>query len=316
MIEIANLTKRYGDKVAVENLSFEVPPGKVTGFLGPNGAGKSTTIRLILGLDRPTAGRIAVNGKSFTRARRPMRAVGALIDAGAVHGGRTVKSHLLCLAQSNGLPSRRVADVLDMVGLAKVGKKRCKGLSLGMRQRLGIAGALLGDPGILIFDEPANGLDPEGIVWMRNLMRRLASEGRTVLVSSHLMSEMQNTADHLIVIGRGRLIADQSLPDFIRGSGALTVRVRSPQADELGKAVTEAGGRLASTEGDVLVIHGMSAERVGDLAFAHRTRVHELIPVHHSLEDAYMKVTADAVEFTTGQTGQDGAEMSAAAEGR
>jgi ABC-2 type transport system ATP-binding protein len=299
MIQVANLTKRYGGRTAVEGLSFEVPPGKVTGFLGPNGAGKSTTIRLILGLDRPTSGRVTVNGGSFARARRPMCEVGALIDPGALHPGRSVRSHLLCLAQSNGLPGRRVAEVLDTVGLSKAARRRCKGLSLGMRQRLGIAGALLGDPGILIFDEPVNGLDPEGILWIRTLMRRLAAQGRTVLVSSHLMSEMQHTADHLIVIGRGRLIADQSLADFVHGSGTSTVRVRSPRADTLGRAVTAAGGRLASADGDVLVIEGMTVERVGDLAFAHQTPVHELSPMHHSLEEAYMRITADAVEFAT-----------------
>jgi ABC-2 type transport system ATP-binding protein len=300
MIQATNLTKHYGSKTAVEGLSFEVQAGKVTGFLGPNGAGKSTTIRLILGLDRPTSGQVLINGDSFARVRRPMCEVGALIDPGAVHGGRSVRSHLLCLAQSNGLPARRVAEVLDIVGLSKVARRRCKELSLGMRQRLGIAGALLGDPGILIFDEPVNGLDPEGILWIRTLMRRLAAQGRTVLVSSHLMSEMQHTADHLIVIGRGRLIADQSLADFVHGSGVSMVRVRSPQADALGKAVTAAGGRLASAEGDVLLVEGMAVERIGDLAFAHQTPVHELSPIQHSLEDAYMKITADAVEFATG----------------
>jgi ABC-2 type transport system ATP-binding protein len=226
--------------------------------------------------------------------------VGALIDPGALPGGRSVRSHLLCLAQSNGLPVRRVAEVLDLVGLSTVSRRRCQGLSLGMRQRLGIAGALLGDPGILIFDEPVNGLDPEGVRWIRTLMRRLAAQGRTVLVSSHLMSEMQHTADHLLVIGRGRLIADQSLADFIHGSGASTVRVRSPQADALGKAVTAAGGRLASAEGDMLLVEGMTVERVGDLAFAHQTPVHELSPIRRSLEEAYLRITADAVEFATG----------------
>ena len=230
MIEAMSLTKRYGDKVAVDDLSFSVEPGKITGFLGPNGAGKTTTMRLILGLDRPTKGTVTVHGKDFRELAQPMREVGALLDAKAVHGGRSAYNHLLCLAQTNNLPARRVGEVLELVGLSEVARKRSKGFSLGMGQRLGIAGALLGDPAILMFDEPVNGLDPEGILWIRNLMKALAAEGRTVFVSSHLMSEMENTADHLLVIGRGRLIADCTVAEFIARNSVQTVRVRTPQA--------------------------------------------------------------------------------------
>src|SRR5690348_10160254 len=228
MIEARGLTKRYGDTLAVDNLSFDVEPGRITGFLGPNGAGKTTTMRLILGLDRPTSGTVTVNGKRFGSMAWPMREVGALLDAKAVHGGRSAYNHLLCLAQTNNLPRRRVGEVLELVGLRDVARKRFKGFSLGMGQRLGIAAALLGDPGILMFDEPVNGLDPEGILWIRNLMRGLAAQGRTVFVSSHLMSEMENTADHLLVIGRGRLIADCSVQEFIDRNSELAVRVRTP----------------------------------------------------------------------------------------
>src|SRR6516164_2939648 len=242
MIEARGLTKRFGDKLAVDQLSFGVESGRITGFLGPNGAGKTTTMRLILGLDHPTGGSVTVNGKEFRHSVNPMREVGALLDAKAVHGGRSAYNHLLCLAQSNGLPRRRVGEVLELVGLTEVAKKRSKGFSLGMGQRLGIAAALLGDPAILMFDEPVNGLDPEGILWIRNLMKALAADGRTVFVSSHLMSEMENTADHLIVIGRGRLLADCTMDEFIARSSGQTVRVSTPQPDQLTKAVTGAGG--------------------------------------------------------------------------
>src|SRR6202051_2330548 len=231
MIEVRGLVKRYGEKVAVNDLSFSVTPGKVTGFLGPNGAGKTTTMRLILGLDYPNAGRVSIAGQHYASLAYPMREVGALIDAKAVPGGRSAYNHLLCLAETNGLPKRRVGEVLELVGLSEVARKRSKGFSLGMGQRLGIAAALLGDPKILMFDEPVNGLDPEGILWIRNLMKALASEGRTVFVSSHLMSEMENTADHLIVIGRGRLVADCSVSEFIAGSSGVAVRGRRPAAD-------------------------------------------------------------------------------------
>jgi len=274
MIEAEGLTKRYGDTLAVDNLSFSVAPGKITGFLGPNGAGKTTTMRLILGLDRPTAGRVTIDGQPFDQAVRPMREVGALLDAKAMHGGRSAYNHLLCLAQSNNLPKRRVDEVLGLVGLAGVGAKRSKGFSLGMGQRLGIAGALLGDPQILMFDEPVNGLDPEGILWIRNLMKALAAEGRTVFVSSHLMSEMENTADHLLVIGRGKLIADCTVAEFIAANSQQTVRVRTPQPDLLAKLATAAGARISDDGDGSMVITGLDASRVGDLAYDNAVRLH------------------------------------------
>src|SRR5579872_3453113 len=277
MIEARGLTKRYGDTVAVDNLSFSVAPGKITGFLGPNGAGKTTTMRLILGLDRPSGGTVTVNGKPFTQLSYPMHEVGALLDAKAVHGGRSAYNHLLCLAETNGLPRRRVSEVMALVGLSEVARKRSKGFSLGMGQRLGIAAALLGDPAILMFDEPVNGLDPEGILWIRNLMRSLAAEGRTVLVSSHLMSEMEYTADHLLVIGRGRLIADCGMAEFIaRGSGQ-AVRVRTPQPDALARAVAAAGGSVAAAADDgQFEVRSLTEDQVSDLAFAQGIRLYHL----------------------------------------
>ena len=314
MIEVRGLVKQYGAKIAVNDLSFDVEPGHVTGFLGPNGAGKTTTMRLILGLDYPDAGTSVIHGKQYARLAYPMREVGALIDAKAVHGGRSAYNHLLCLAQTNNLPRRRVGEVLELVGLSDVARKRTKGFSLGMAQRLGIAGTLLGDPAVLMFDEPVNGLDPEGILWIRNLMKALAAEGRTVFVSSHLMSEMENTADHLIVIGRGRLLADCTMEEFIaRGSGQ-TVRVRTPQPDVLAKAVSEAvpeatatstkaGAPTATTEADgSLSVHGLTAAQVGDLAFDHGVRLHELTVVRASLEHAFMELTADSVEYRAGES--------------
>src|SRR6202020_1805267 len=287
MIEAEGLSKRYGDTLAVDNLSFSVTPGKITGFLGPNGAGKTTTMRLILGLDRPTAGQVTINGKPFGQAEQPMRQVGALLDAKAMHGGRSAYNHLLCVAQSNTLPRRRVDEVLGLVGLTGVAGKRSKGFSLGMGQRLGIAGALLGDPQILMFDEPVNGLDPEGLLWIRNLMKALAAEGRTVFVSSHLMSEMEYTADHLIVIGRGKLIADCSMSEFISRSSGASVRVRTPMADELIKAVTARGGVAATGDEDAVEVRGMTAAEVGDVAFEQAIRLHELATVRASLEEAF-----------------------------
>jgi ABC-2 type transport system ATP-binding protein len=310
MIEAQGLTKRYQSTVAVNDLSFTVRPGVVTGFLGPNGAGKTTTMRMILGLDYPASGTVTVNGKQYRRLPRPMREVGALLDARAVHGGRSARSHLLCLAQTNGIASRRVNEVLGIVGLPDVARKRAGGFSLGMSQRLGIAAALLGDPGILMFDEPVNGLDPEGIRWIRSLLRSLAAEGRTVLLSSHLMSEMENTADHLIVIGRGRLIADSGMAEFIaRGSGR-AVLVRTPEPDVLARAVAAAGGTAtpardtrpdpsdaaASTAGD-LQVRGLSESQIADIAFASGLRLHHLAPSPVSLEDAYMELTAGSVEY-------------------
>jgi ABC-2 type transport system ATP-binding protein len=299
MIEARGLTKRFGDKLAVDQLSFTIEPGRITGFLGPNGAGKTTTMRLILGLDHPTGGSVSVNGREFSRSASPMREVGALLDAKAMHGGRSAYNHLLCLAQTNSLPRRRVGEVLDLVGLTEVAGKRSKGFSLGMGQRLGIAAALLGDPAILMFDEPVNGLDPEGILWIRSLMKQLAGEGRTVFVSSHLMSEMENTADHLIVIGRGRLIADCSVAEFIERNSVQAVRVRTPQPDELVAAIRRAGGQVAAA-GEAIVIHGLAADKVGDLAYENGIRLHELAVAQASLEEAYMEQTAASVEFRAG----------------
>ena len=296
MIEVRGLSKRYGDKIAVNNLSFSVAPGKVTGFLGPNGAGKTTTMRLILGLDYPDAGDVTIAGKHYANLAYPMREVGALIDAKAVHGGRSAYNHLLCLAQTNNLPKRRVGEVLELVGLTEVARKRAKGFSLGMSQRLGIAATLLGDPALLMFDEPVNGLDPEGILWIRNLMKALAAEGRTVFVSSHLMSEMEHTAEHLIVIGRGQLLADCTMEEFIARSSGQTVRVSTPQPELLAKAVAEAGGTVI-TGGDTLTVSGLIAAQVGDLAFEHGVRLHELTVVRASLEAAFMELTADSVEY-------------------
>jgi ABC-2 type transport system ATP-binding protein len=313
MIEAQGLTKRYGDTLAVDHLSFAVEPGKITGFLGPNGAGKTTTMRLILGLDRPTSGTVTVNGRPFARLAWPMREVGALLDAKAVHGGRSAYNHLLCVAQTNNLPKRRIGEVLELVGLSEVAKKRSKGFSLGMGQRLGIAAALLGDPRILMFDEPVNGLDPEGILWIRNLMKALAAEGRTVFVSSHLMSEMENTADHLIVIGKGRLIADCTTAEFIAANSQQSVRVRSPQAAELAAAASAAGATIRSDDGGALVLLGMTAAQVGDLAFEHRIRIHELAPAHASLEQAFMELTASSVEFHAGIPGEHAGRESARA---
>jgi ABC-2 type transport system ATP-binding protein len=300
MIEARGLTKSYGDTVAVDNLSFEVEPGRITGFLGPNGAGKTTTMRMILGLDRPTSGTVTINGKRLHQLAWPMREVGALIDAKAVHGGRSAYNHLLCLAQTNNLPARRVGEVLGLVGLGEVARKRTKGFSLGMGQRLGIAAALLGDPAILMFDEPVNGLDPEGILWIRNLMKALAAEGRTVFVSSHLMSEMENTADTLIVIGRGKLIAQSTVAEFIAANSQQSVRVVTPDISALTALVTAAGATVRDDRDGKLVVLGLTPAQVGDLAFEHRIRLHELAPAHASLEQAFMELTASSVEFQAG----------------
>jgi ABC-2 type transport system ATP-binding protein len=297
MIEVRGLTKKYGAKVAVNDLTFAIEPGRVTGFLGPNGAGKTTTMRLILGLDYPDAGTVTLDGRRYQGLDYPMREVGALLDAKAVHGGRSAYNHLLCLAQTNNLPKRRVGEVLELVGLSEVARKRSKGFSLGMSQRLGIAATLLGDPQMLMFDEPVNGLDPEGILWIRNLMKALAVEGRTVFVSSHLMSEMENTADHLIVIGKGKLIADCTMAEFIARSSGAAVRVRTPSPDQLVLALTGKGG-TATTDGDgSLLVRGMTTEAVGDIAFEQGIRLHELSLMRASLEEAYMEVTADSVEY-------------------
>jgi ABC-2 type transport system ATP-binding protein len=297
MIEVRGLTKRYGDKVAVDNLTFGIEPGKVTGFLGPNGAGKTTTMRCILGLDYPTQGTITVDGKQFQEMAYPMREVGALLEAKAVHGGRSAYNHLLCLAQTNSLPKRRVGEVLELVGLTEVARKRSKGFSLGMSQRLGIAATLLGDPKMVMFDEPVNGLDPEGILWIRNLMKALAAEGRTVFVSSHLMSEMENTAEHLIVIGRGKLIADCTMKEFVARASGAAVRVRTPATDQLVRAVTGKGGTAGVDDDGSIEVRGMTAEEIGDLAFSEGLRLHELTTVRASLEEAFMELTASSVEY-------------------
>jgi ABC-2 type transport system ATP-binding protein len=297
MIEVRGLTKRYGDKIAVNDLSFVVEPGRVTGFLGPNGAGKTTTMRCILGLDYADAGTITVDGKRYADLAFPMREVGALIDAKAVHGGRSAYNHLLCLAQTNNLPRRRVGEVLELVGLSAVARKRAGGFSLGMSQRLGIAATLLGDPRIVMFDEPVNGLDPEGILWIRNLMKALAAEGRTVFVSSHLMSEMENTADHLIVVGKGALIADCSMTEFIARSSGSAVRVRTPSPDALVLAIAAEGGEAATEKDGTLLVQGMPAQQIGDIAFDKGIRLHELASVRASLEEAFMQLTADSVEY-------------------
>jgi ABC-2 type transport system ATP-binding protein len=304
MIEVRGLTKRYGAKTAVDNLTFSIESGQVTGFLGPNGAGKTTTMRCILGLDYPNEGTITVDGKSYHDMAYPMREVGALLEAKAVHGGRSAYNHLLCLAQTNSLPKRRVGEVLELVGLTDVAKKRSKGFSLGMSQRLGIAATLLGDPKVLMFDEPVNGLDPEGILWIRNLMKALAAEGRTVFVSSHLMSEMENTADHLIVIGRGKLIAASSMKEFVASASGASVRVRTPSADQLVRAVTAKGATTSIDDDGAIEVRGMSTEQIGDLAFSEGIRLHELATVRASLEEAFMELTADSVEYHADAPGQ------------
>ncbi|GGP37225.1 ABC transporter ATP-binding protein [Streptomyces abikoensis] len=304
MIEVNELTKRYGGKTAVDQLSFTVRPGRVTGFLGPNGAGKSTTLRMILGLDAPTAGTATVGGVPFRSHPRGLRHVGALLDAGQVHGGRSAVAHLSALARSNGIPRRRVDDVLHEVGLAEAANRRIGGFSLGMKQRLGVATALLGDPPVLMFDEPVNGMDPEGVLWVRRLFRRLAAEGRTVFLSSHLMSEMENTADDLVVIGRGRLIAAEPLRDFAARGTRRGVVVGTPRAAELAAALTAAGASVepeGSADTERLVVTGLPADRIGALAFEKGIRLDELTTRTASLESAFMELTADSTEYQAGQ---------------
>ena len=297
MIEVCELTKRYGGAVAVDGLSFTVRPGQVTGFLGPNGAGKSTTMRVILGLDAPTAGCATVNGRPYQQLSRPLHQAGALLDAGAVHGGRTARDHLLCIAASNGIGVRRVAEVLGLVGLDSAAGRRVRGFSLGMKQRLGIAAALLGDPPVLMFDEPVNGLDPEGVHWIRGLLRSLAAEGRTIFVSSHLMSEMALTADQLIVIGRGRLVADAAVTEFVRQSSRHDVVVRSPQGSDLAGLLAARGAEVTAEPDGGLAVTGLDAAAIGDLACEHGISVHELTPRHASLEEAYMEITNESVDY-------------------
>ncbi|MFD7408063.1 ABC transporter ATP-binding protein [Streptomyces sp. NPDC059866] len=302
MIEAVGLTKRYGDKTAVHNLSFQVRPGAVTGFLGPNGSGKSTTMRMIVGLDNPTSGHVTIGGYPYAKLPNAPRQVGALLDAKAVHGGRSARNHLLSLAQLSGIPARRVDEVLGVVGLQDVAGRRSKGFSLGMGQRLGIAAALLGDPQVLLFDEPVNGLDPEGILWVRNLMKSLAAEGRTVFVSSHLMSEMALTADHLIVIGRGQLLADGSVQDFIAANSAGFARVRTPDTEpqlreKLTVALTEAGAHVLPEQDGALRVTGLPLPRISDIAHDTDVRLWELSPHQASLEEAYMRMTQGAVDY-------------------
>ncbi|MFD7873485.1 ABC transporter ATP-binding protein [Streptomyces sp. NPDC059766] len=304
MIEVCELTKRFGGRTAVDNLSFTVMPGRVTGFLGPNGAGKSTTLRMILGLDAPTTGAATVDGVPFHRHPRGLRYVGALLDAGQVHGGRSATAHLCALARSNGIPRSRVDQVLQEVGLTEAADRRIGGFSLGMKQRLGIAAALLGDPPVLMFDEPINGMDPEGVLWVRRLLRRLAAEGRTVFLSSHLMAEMENTADHLVVIGRGRLVAAEPLRDFAARSTRSSVLVGTPRTAELAALLTAAGASVepeSSAGADTLAVTGLPADRIGTLAFEHGIRLSELTTRAASLEAAFMDLTADSVEYPAGR---------------
>jgi ABC-2 type transport system ATP-binding protein len=302
MIEAHDLTKRYGDKIAVDHLSFRVEPGRVTGFLGPNGAGKSTTMRLVLGLDRPQAGSATINGRKYADLADPLRTVGALLEAKAMHPGRSARNHLLFLAETQGLPNRRVDEVIELVGLKDVARKRVRGYSLGMSQRVGIAAAMLGNPSVLLLDEPVNGLDPEGILWVRNLMKSLAAEKRTIFVSSHLMNEMAVTADHLIVIGKGKLIADCSTQEFIERSSEKSVLVRSPEASTLANLIAAEGGKVTPeqpTNGQAagLSVAGLEAPRIGEIAAANGIVLHELTPRLASLEEAYMELTAGSVEY-------------------
>jgi ABC-2 type transport system ATP-binding protein len=312
MIEAHGMTKRYGEKIAVDDLSFTVRPGIVTGFLGPNGAGKSTTMRLILGLDAPTRGSVTVNGKAYRDHRAPLHEVGTMLEARAIHTGRSAHNHLLALARTHGIGRRRVDEVVDLVGLREVARKRVGGFSLGMGQRLGIAAAMLGDPETLILDEPANGLDPEGIRWIRTLLQDLAAEGRTIFVSSHLMSEMSLMADQLIVVGRGRLIASTTVDDFIRQASSDVVRVRTPDPTRLaaalaGEHVTVVSGK----EQGVLEVQGLRSDDIGDVAAAQGIALHELTPEQASLEEAFMRLTKDAVEYHASTV--SGAEVGAPA---
>lgn len=300
VITAHSLSKRFGDRLAVSDLSFEVVPGVVTGFLGPNGSGKSTTMRMIMGLDTPTSGTALVNGKAYAELNWPLREVGALLDAKAFHPARTAYNHLRHLAYSNDIPLSRVDEVLDLVGLSDVARERAGKFSLGMGQRLGIAGALLGDPGVLLFDEPVNGLDPEGIRWVRNLLRHLAGEGRAVFVSSHLISEMALTAERLVVIGRGALIADTTVQDFTTLNGGDSIRVVTPEVEALVAAVRNAGGEAELAPDGSVAVRAMTSVALGELIWSQRIRVHELTPVRASLEDAFMDLTRDAVEYRSG----------------
>ena len=302
MIEATGLTKRYGGTVAVDDLSFTVPPGQVTGFLGPNGAGKSTTMRLILGLDTPDSGSVAVGGRPYATYRRPLFQAGALLEAKAFHGGRSARNHLLCLALSNGISRARVDEVLDLVGLTGAARRRAGGFSLGMSQRLGIAAALLGDPPVLMLDEPVNGLDPEGVVWIRTLLRTLAAEGRTVLLSSHLMSEMAMTADRLVIIGRGRLIAQATMADLLAAGPGASVTVRSPQAGALTALLTARGATVSRQDGDTLAVTGTTPEAIGELARTGGLTLTGLAAHQATLEDRYMELTGESADYRAAAT--------------
>ena len=297
MIEVDNLSKKYGDKLAVDNLSFTVQPGIVTGFLGPNGAGKSTTMRMIAGLDRPTSGHVRVNGKDYRECPAPMAELGVLLEAKAVHTGRSAGNHLLALAQTNGISKRRVDEVIDMVGLREVATKRVGGFSLGMGQRLGVASALLGDPSVVVLDEPVNGLDPEGVLWIRTTLTALAALGRTVFISSHLMSEMAVTATRLVVVGRGRLIADTTVTEFISRASGSTVTVRTPAAAELRDLLFGPDVTVTSEHIDVLQVQGLTAEQIGHTAWQAQLPIYELSPQQASLEEAFMELTHDSVDY-------------------
>jgi ABC-2 type transport system ATP-binding protein len=297
MIEVENLSKRYGDKLAVNGLSFTVQPGIVTGFLGPNGAGKSTTMRMIAGLDEPTSGRVRVNGADYRKSAAPMSELGILLEAKAVHTGRSARNHLLALAQTNGIGTHRVDEVIDLVGLREVSGKRVGGFSLGMGQRLGVASALLGDPGVVVLDEPVNGLDPEGVLWVRNTLKALAAEGRTVFVSSHLMSEMAMTATRLVVVGRGELIADTTVDEFIARAGGNTVTVRTPEPAQLRDLLLAPDVTVTSEESDVLHVQGLSAEQIGYTAWQAHLPIYELATQRASLEEAFMELTNDSVDY-------------------
>jgi ABC-2 type transport system ATP-binding protein len=296
-IEVNELRKTYGPTVAVDGLSFTVAPGQVTGFVGPNGAGKSTTMRMILGLDAPDTGTALVGGRAYRELRTPLREVGALLDAGAVHPGRRARDHLLWMAQYNGLPRQRVDEVIELVGLASAARRRAGGFSLGMRQRLGIAAALLGDPPVLMFDEPVNGLDPEGIVWIRGLLRQLAGEGRAILVSSHLMGELEGTATHLVVIGKGRLIADTTVRDLLAAASGDRVELRTTDRSAAMSALANAGATVASTDRDRVTVSGLASERVVAVLTEQGLPFSEVTAHRASLEEAYMELTRDAVEF-------------------
>jgi ABC-2 type transport system ATP-binding protein len=297
VIEAVGLTKRYGSKTAVDGINFQVQPGRVTGFLGPNGAGKSTTMRMIVGLDQPSAGTVTLNGQNYADLKAPLREVGVLLDAKAVHTGRSAYNHLRALAATHGIGRKRVDEVIALTGLESVARKRVGGFSLGMGQRLGMASALLGDPSILILDEPVNGLDPEGVIWVRTLARHMASEGRTVFLSSHLMSEMAQTADQIIVLGRGKIIADAPVGDIIALAAGNAVRVRTPDAERFASLLAGKDVTITKTDPDLLVVNGLQAAHIGEIAAGSRIVLHELTPLAGSLEDAYLALTEDDVEY-------------------